>query len=61
MIFRHLALATSLVAVAAPAAAQQQGPIAQAVKLADWQLAHMDVNPRSGDMRAWEPAVFASR
>jgi rhamnogalacturonyl hydrolase YesR len=58
MILRHLALATSIAAVAVPAAAQQQGPIAQAVKLADWQLAHMDVNPRSGDMRAWEPAVF---
>lgn len=41
MILRHLALATSLVAVAAPAAAQQQAPIAQAVKLADWQLAHI--------------------
>ncbi len=69
MILRPLLLGALGAAIAAsPVAAQrvprqmlqrtEQKPLAVALKLAEWQLAHMSDNPRSGDARAWEPAVF---
>ncbi len=67
MPFRNLAPVVLIAAVAAaPAAAQQAAPaIKTAVRLADWQLAHMDdptifsrVTFETRNPRAWEQAAF---